>query len=272
MDYRSFVTEQARPGDAGAQRVLEALAPDRSRPRVEPQRESRAVGLHEVRLRLDVIRAEEEAGYKRARGNRQRLQRVAQPAKVDDVVAAERKRIDKQVGDTTQFSEAERARLSQIAEQKRSWNPFTRATAVKEEAGLHATQRARFEAAVTKAMRDFETNDVPQIAQRIAGDERRYRQWVTESLALEDQMHQARTLLRSGIPRVEHRLSVLERAGTSEFELPGDMLRARFNDLAVAVDQQYNALSEKLRQQSERDVRREQRDRNWSRDMSIGGR
>ena len=125
MDYRSFVTERLGRG-CSAQRVLEELAPARGPTALEPQRESRAVSLHAVRLRLDVIRAEEEARYERARGHRERLQRLAQPAKLDDVLAAERKRIEKQVADTTQFTEAERARLTQIAGQKRSWNPLTR--------------------------------------------------------------------------------------------------------------------------------------------------
>ena len=136
------------------------------------QGEPRAVGLNQVRLRLDVIRAEEEARYERARGQRERLQRVAQPAKLDDVLAAERKRIEKQVADTTQFTEAERARLTQIAGQKRSWNPLSRAAASREEAGLRATQQTRFEAAVSEAMHDFNAHDAPQISRRIAADER----------------------------------------------------------------------------------------------------
>jgi hypothetical protein len=268
MDYRSFVAERARAGDPGAQRVLEELAPVRIQ-RVEPQRKSREVSLHGVRLRLDVIRAEEEARYELARGQRERLQRLAQPAKLDDVLAAERKRIEKQAADTTQFSEAQRARLTQIAKQKRSWNPLTRAAASREEQSLHATRRSRFETAVTEAVREFERSEVPQIAHRIAADERRYRQYCTESLALEDQKHEAQWLLRKQIPHVEHQLSVLERAGTSKVELSGDTSRASFNQLAVAVDQQYNALSETLRREAERSIRREQRDRDWSRDMSM---
>jgi hypothetical protein len=271
MDYRSFVTEQARAGDVGAQRVLDVLVPARRPVRVEPQRESRPVGLHEVRLRLDVIRAEEEAGYECARGNRERLQRVAHPAKLDDVLSAERKWIEKQAADTTQTTEAEHARLTRIADQKRSWNPLTRVAAAREEQSLHATQRSRFEAAVTESMRNFEANDVPQISRRVATDERRYRQWVTTSLALEGQMREARELLRNRIPRIEQRISVLERRGTSHVELHGDMTRVGLRELAVAVDQQYSALSETLRREAERSILREQRDRDWSRDMSMGG-
>jgi hypothetical protein len=272
MDYRSFFTERARAGDTGAQRVLDVLTPARSPQGPRLQGEPRAVALNQVRLRLDVIRAEEEARYERARGQRERLQRLAQPAKLDDVLAAELKRTEKQVADRTQFTEAERARLTEIAGQKRSWNPLSRAAASREEAGLRTTQQTRFEAAVSEAMHDFNAHDAPQISRRIAADERRYRQYVTESLALENQKNEARTLLRDRIPRVEHRLSVLERAGTSEVNLQGDTRRASFNDLAVAIDRQYNALSETLRREAERSLRREQRDRDWSRDTSIGGR
>lgn len=81
-------------------------------------------------------------------------------------------------------------------------------------------------------------------------------------------MHEARTLLRNHISRLEHRLSVIERTGASQIELHGDTSRARFNDLAVAVDQQHNTLADTLRREAERGIRREQRDRDWS----IGGR
>ena len=115
-------------------------------------------------------------------------------------------------------------------------------------------------------MRDFEAHDVPQISQRVAADERRYRQYVTESLALENQKNEARTLLRDRIPRVEHRLSVLERAGTSHVELHDDMSRASVTHLAAAVDQQYNALSEKVLFETEKSIRKEQRARDGSRE------
>ena len=111
---------------------------------------------------------------------------------------------------------------------------------------------------------------MPRIAERVAADERRYRQYVTESLALENQKNEARTLLRDRIPRVEHRLGVIERAGTPQVELHGDMSRASVNQLAAAVDQQYNALSDSLRWEAERSIRREQRDRDRPRDMYMG--
>jgi hypothetical protein len=159
--------------------------------------------------------------------------------------------------------------VREITGQKRSWNPLKRAAAAREEAGLHVTRQSRFEAAVTEAMRDFKTRDAPEIAQRLADDERRYRRWATDSLDLEDQMHGARTLLRSAIPRVEQRLTVPERAGTSQVELHGDTSRSGFSELAVAVDRRYSALSEMLRREAERSIRREQRGRDRSRDLSI---
>jgi hypothetical protein len=270
MNYRSFVAERSRAKDPCAQRVLEDLAPARSRQHVEPQRESRPVSLEAVRRRLDIIRAEEEARYERARGQREQLQRVARTAKIEEALAAERKRIEKEVADATQFTEAERARLTEIAKQKRSWNSLSRAAASREEGGLRATQRTRFVAAVTEAMHDFEAYDVPQIARRVAPDERRHREYVAESLALEEQKREARAVLRDRIPRVEHRLGVIERAGLTQVELHGDTSCAGFSQLAAAVDQQYSALSDSLRREAERSIRREQRDRDWSRDMSMG--
>ncbi len=58
MDYRSFVSEQARAGDFGARWVLEAfVAPTRNRSEHVPQRDLRRVTLAEMRLRLNVMRA-----------------------------------------------------------------------------------------------------------------------------------------------------------------------------------------------------------------------
>ena len=82
-------------------------------------------------------------------------------------------------------------------------------------------------------------------------------------------MREARDLLRNRIPRVEDQLNVIERAGTKQVELHGDMTRVGHSDLAVAVDRQYKALPETLRREVERSIRREQRDHDWSRDMSM---
>ena len=61
LAYRSFVSERARSGDLGAQRVHDALvAPTRNRSEHVPHREPRPVTLAEIRLRLNVIRAEED--------------------------------------------------------------------------------------------------------------------------------------------------------------------------------------------------------------------
>ena len=80
LAYRSFVSERARSGDLGAQRVLDALvAPTRNRSEHVPHREPRPVTLAEVRLRLNVIRAEEDGRYQRARLERQHLQHVERP-------------------------------------------------------------------------------------------------------------------------------------------------------------------------------------------------
>lgn len=117
-----------------------------------------------------------------ARAERERLPRVAQPPTLDDVLVMERKRIEKQSADATQFTEAERRKLTVFYEQKRSWNPLTRASATKAEAALHEVLRTRRMTALGGALREFEARDVPQIAKRIAGDERRYRDYIAASL------------------------------------------------------------------------------------------
>jgi hypothetical protein len=274
MDYRSFVTGKARSGDQGAQRALAMLAaPVRSSQSTKPRGEPRVVSLDEVRARLATIRAEEEERYERARAERGRLPRVAQPPALDDVLALERKRIEKQSADATQFSEAERRDLAAFAEQKRSWNPLARASATKAEAALYEVLRTRRMVALAGALREFEARDVPQIANRVAGDERRYRHYANASLMLEAEMREARSVIRARIPRVEQQVSMMERAGIAQFEGYTSRSNAPLDQLAVAIDQQYRVLPDAARHQAERSVRHDGRARDRSREsISMGDR
>jgi hypothetical protein len=273
MDYRSFVTEKARAGDYGAQRVLDMLvAPARSQDRTASS-ELRQVSLNEVRARLDVIRAEEKARHDRARGERERLQRLARPTTLDEALAVARKRVESQTTDATQFTHAERMRLSQLAAEQRSWNPLTRAAASKAGAGLQAMRRSRYAQALAVAMREFEGNEVPQITKRVAADEWRYRQYVAASLALEEEMREARSALRDRIPRAEQEVNILERAGISSLEGCASRSNAPLSQLAAVIDQQYQGLPDSIRRSSERSVKREQRTRARSREsISMGDR
>ena len=272
MDYRSFVTEKARVGDPAALRVLDTLsAPGRDQKRTAPISEPRRVSFNEVRARIEVIRAQEEARYERSRAERAGLQRVAQPAALDDVLAVERKRIQEQIANATEFTDAERARLAQLAQEKRSWNPLARAVATRAQAELRDARRSRYDSGVAKAIREFEERAVPQIANRVAAEERRYRQFACTSLDLEGQMRDARAALRDRIPQVEQRMHVLERAGVSQVE--ECQLNANLNQLSAAIDGQYRILPEATRRDVEYGIRRESRERARSREsMSMGGR
>ena len=140
MDYRSFVNERARRGDLGAQRVIEALVPPmRERKERVLQGEPRRVTLEEVRLRLNVIRAEEDGRFQRARVERRHLEHIERPPTLDEAVAIERRRIQERAAATSRFTDVERARLDQLAKEKRSWNPLTRRAASKEEGGCRAS-------------------------------------------------------------------------------------------------------------------------------------
>jgi hypothetical protein len=265
MDYRSFVTEKARVGDPAALRVLEMLsAPGRSQERTAPIAEPRRVTFNEVRARIEVIRAEEEVRYERARAERAGLPRVAQPPALDDVLAVERKRIQEQAAHATEFTDAERARLAQLAQERRSWNPLVRAVATRAQAGLRDARRSRYDSAVAKATREFEERAVPQIANRVAAEERRYGQFATTSLDLEGKMRDARTALRDRIPYVEHRMRILERAGVSQLEECN--LNADLKLLSAAIDRQYRIVPEAIRHDAERGIRREQHGRDRSRE------
>jgi hypothetical protein len=272
MDYRSFVTEKARLGDPAALRVLHMLsAPGRNQERTAPVAEPRRVSFSEVRARIEVIRAEEEVRYERSRTERAGLQRVAQPAALDGILAVERKRIQEQIANATEFSDVERARLAQLAQEKRSWNPLARAVATRAQGELRDARRSRYDSAVAKAMREFEERAAPQIANRVAAEERRYSQFAATSLNLEREMRDARTALRDRIPQVEHRMHVLERAGVSQLE--ECQLNPNLRQLSAAIDRQYRVLPEAMRRDVESRIRSEQHNRDRSREsISMGGR
>ena len=261
LAYRSFVSERARAGDLGAQRVLDALvAPTRNRSEQVPQRELRPATLEQVRLRLNVIRAEEEGRYQRARLERQHLQHVERPPTLDETLAAEHRRIQARTADATRYTDAERVRLEQLAKEKRSWNPLARRAAAKEEERLHGEQRSRYEKALADAAHEFEQRDLPQLEKDIAGHERAYRQYVAASLRLERERNNARAA-REEVPRIEQRLKVLERAGVAHVLCFDPISNARLDDLAAAIEHQYRALPNEIRRDVEYSIRKEQRAR-----------
>lgn len=263
MDYRSFVAEKARAGDHAAHRVLDTLLAPAGRPQRDPV-VARTLSLADVRARLDVIRAEEEARYEHARAERSRLHRVEKPPALKDVVAAERARIERDVVESIMLTDAERARLAQLGAEKRSWNPFTRAAAAKAEMQMCAAHQSRQDSGIAQAGRHFEEHELPQLAKRVANEERLYEEYVSASLDLEQRMRDARTELRDRIPKIEHRVDVLERCGASG--LVGCDASAGLSSLAAAVSQQYRVLPDTLRRDVESAIRRDRRDRDRSRE------
>jgi hypothetical protein len=269
MDYRPYVTQRAEAGDLAAQRVLEYLeAPARTRHErtTEP---SQPVTLDQVRERLKVIRAAEEARCERARVERANLARVDKPPTIEQARASARKEIQARASEVTQFTPAERAQLARLVEQQQSWNPFVRNAAKKQGQKLHGERRARYEAELARAMRSFESGDAQRIEQRIRSDERIYRDYVSSSLGLEAQMRQARAALRDEIPRLETRLKVLERAGVAQLDCDGPAWGARLDQLAAAVERGYRTVPDVLRRDVEFAIRKEQRARSRTRSMSM---
>jgi len=262
MDYRGFAAEKARAGDQAAQRVLDTLLASAGR-RQRDADIARTLSLAEVRARLNVIRAEQEARYEHARAERSRLPRVAKPL-ANEAVAAERARIERGAFEPTRLTDAERTRLAQLDAEKHSWNPFTRAAAAKAETLIRAAHQSRQNLGIAEATRRFEERDVSQIAKRVADDDRCYRAYVSASLGLEQQMRDARTELRDRIPRIEHQVDVLERSGVSTI-VPYDHTSA-LSSLAAAISQEYQALPDTLRRDVKSAIRRDHRDRDRTRE------
>ena len=263
LAYRSFVSERARAGDLGAQRVVDGLvAPTRNRDEHVVQRELRPATLVQVRLRLNVIRAEEDGRYQRARLERQHLQHVERPPTLDEALATERRRLQERAAETTRYTDAERVRLPQLAREKRSWNPLMRRAAAKEEERLCGEQRSRYEKALADATHAFERRDRPKLEKQLAGHERVYRRYVEASLSLEREMNNARAA-RDEVPRIERRLNVLEHASVARVDCYDTIASVRLDDLAAAIEQQYRALPNEIRRDVESSIRKEQRARDF---------
>jgi hypothetical protein len=267
LAYRSFVTELARAGDLGAQRVLDALvAPTHNRSEHVPHREPRPVTLAEIRLRLNVIRAEEDGRYQRARLERQHLEHVEHPPTLEGALAIERQRIHERAAEATLYTDAERVRLAQLARERRSWNPLTRRAATKEEERFHGEQRSRYKETLADATHEFEQRDLPKLEKQLAGQERAYRHYVAASLGLEREMNNARAA-RDEVPRIGQRLNVLERASVAHVRCFDTISNARLDDVAAAIEHEYRALPNEIRRDVEYSIRKEQRVRD---SMTIG--
>jgi hypothetical protein len=213
-----------------------------------------------VRLNLDAVRAEEHARFERIHAQRNGLENVQKPPRLDSALAEERRRIQQRVAKLSEFTDPERARLAQLAKERRSWNPLARLAAIKEEERLRAVQRGRYEHALGQQLRAFEQHDVPRIEKDLADQELRYHRYAKASIALERQMIQARAN-RDEIRTLEHRVEVLERAGISHVEVADVAGAQRFDRFMRAIDQQYRALPEAVRSQAERSIARERRGR-----------
>ena len=241
--------------------MLDVLGtPQRKGNKRVPKGEPCRVTLDEIRLRLNVIRAEEEGRYQRARVERQHLQHVERPPSLDEALATERQRVQERTATATRYTDAERVRLEQLAKEKRSWNPFTRRTAATEENRLLDEQRSRYEKALAGAICEFEQRDLPQLEKRMGARQRDYRQYVDASLGLEREINDARAT-RDRIPKVEQQVTTLERAGVSHIDCDAVLGAARLEDLAAAVDHQYRALPVAIRRDVEYSIRKELRAR-----------
>nr|AYC79440.1 hypothetical protein [uncultured bacterium] len=259
VDYRSYVMQRAHAGYLGAQRVLGAFEAPAQSGHGRTTEASQSVTLEQMRERLKVIRAEEEARCERARVERSQLTRVEVPPTIEQALASARKEIRARVSEATQFTPAERPALARLIKEQQSWNPFVRNAAKKEVARLHAGQCARYETEVAKGMRDFENGDAQRLQERIQSDERSYREYVDASLGLEAQMREARAVLRDDIPTIEKQLTVLERTGVAQVECEGPAWSAGLDKLAAAVDRPYRTVPKELRQDVEFAMRRAER-------------
>jgi hypothetical protein len=285
MDYRSFVAEQSRAGDAGAQRVLADLAAGRirrspqdrlvdsplpDRPSAAHQGGPSSMTTQQVKARLAVIRAAEVARSERARRDREGLEHAEAPPKLDHVLDAQRRAIQGKVAQATAPTEEERLRIKQLAGEKRSWNPLKRMAATRAEDQLRAGLQSRYSTTLQCALKDFEQHEIPRQTKRNAAIERRHRQYLMGSLGLEREMNEARHVVRHLLPSTERALDLLERAGVQSVDGLGSSAGAR--EIAAAVDRTYRSIPQAARREAERQQPQQHARGRVRESPSIGGR
>jgi len=268
MDYTSFVAQRARAGDKSAQRVHADLTrPVRetvpvgeqqtrgSQPSVEAKTQTQTIEV--VRARIEAVRAEESARYDRAKGEREELVSVGQP----DILLAElRERQDvirEEIDAKTMLSDAEHASLKRFAEEKKSWNPLTRASALRAEEALRTEHQQRRNAALRDAMQRFKEIETPRIREQHATDERRYQQYENKAYKLEEVMNDARSVVRQLLPVFESELNVVERSGITRIDGVGE--NATLGDLGAAIGRCYKSIPDATRRMVEHEIRRERK-------------
>jgi hypothetical protein len=283
MSYREFALAGAAAGDRASERVASMLlgvavgsrqAPSRGeRPaasrheRNDLTRTQKAMSITELRTRLAQIG--EETGDLRevARVRRGELECVAPPPRLEEVLAAERAALRTKVARETDFTDTERRHLTELQKRQRSWNPIARSGARAEEQQMLETREQRGNAALGTAQEQFEKNRVPEIQRRIEALERPYREYVRASLDLEDQMRNAGETLRETLPKISDRLEVLERAGVASLESISPI--SDLTGIGRAVQAAHRSLPEETARAIERDIRREERNRDRSRGMDF---
>ena len=195
---------------------------------------------------------------------------MKRPDELEHVLDNRRDEILAEVAEKTAFTAEEQASLKRYEREKKSWNPLTRAAAEQNEKLLVEAQGGRYEAALDDAMRVFQEQEVPVHTERIAPLEQEYREYVRKSLALEEEMSDARCMAEQLIPAYDEYLTVVERAGETRVEgLDED---AKVREVMNAIDRCYQAVPEEARREIESQMRSENRGRERSRDsMSMDG-
>jgi hypothetical protein len=283
MTYREFALAGAAAGDRVSERVASQLlgvavgsrqAPARGEPPAAPAQErntllqpQRSMSIAEVRTRLVQIGEEISDLREEARVRREGLERVAVPPKLEEVLAAERAALRTKVARETDFTDTEWRHLTELRKRLRSWNPIAGSIARAEAQQMLDTREKRGNAALGAAQEQFEKDKVPEIQRRIEALERPYREYVQASYGYEDQMRDAGETLRRTIPRISDRLEVLERAGILSLESVSP--KTDVAGIARTVKAAYRSLPEDTVRVIERDMKREERNRDRGRGMDF---
>lgn len=244
MDYRTFLADQARRGEVAARRLVSAEHTQR-------EAASATLTLDEVRAALRAASAREQAHAFEVRSERTRLSRVAPPPPLEKVLSGGRRAVEARVDAQEGFSATERQRLEELKQQQGSWNPLLRTGAILADRNLRDAQQRRHEVALQAALAEFERTEVPSAQRTLAEEERRYRQVVATSLALEDEMRTINASLQN-IRTTRAKLEVLERAHCERvFGGPAD---ANLSSLTHAVDVAYLDIPPAERRAHERSI------------------
>jgi hypothetical protein len=212
--------------------------------------------IDEVRSLLKEMRENAVLRHQHARDERGKLVCVEDPETLCDRLCVRERERRTEIA-TMGMSDGELASLRKCEKEQLSPNPRIREAARDREEAIFAENEKRQGKAMHDALQEFERDELPRMRAGYKIEESRYHAYALKAFDLEDQENDAHFTVRQWIPSLQEKLSVIERAGITR--ISGMWKNANMLDVDGAIHGCYQGIPESTRATIERQLRREQK-------------